>query len=232
MSRKALSDELGGTEKVSKALVQYLVKKEHEVTMIYFHFADLNDEFERLGEQLLRICLWNPFFLFALARKCVRLNLGSWPIIYAHLPGHPRIAKLLRHLLRARHVHHLHLPFPEFSGSWQTVKKFPIFFADKLITVSKHTREAWNDFGIPRAKIRLIYNGVDVRRFSPTKVEVPDAFRTLIPLLERGFVGRLVTSKGVENLLRAFKRAFDSGNSSLRLVIAGDSHAGSIRHPL
>jgi L-malate glycosyltransferase len=93
----------------------------------------------------------------------------------------------------------------------------------RMVGVSEYvTNRNRNRFGLSNGRARTIYNGVDVRRFTPTSQRfdlhsahaVPEA-RTL----NVATVAYLVKQKGIDHLIRAVARA---RNRELRLIIGGD----------
>jgi glycosyltransferase involved in cell wall biosynthesis len=66
-----------------------------------------------------------------------------------------------------------------------------------VITVSKDLMKYYIKQGVNRKKMRLVYNGVDVKRYIPASKKKG---------LELLFVGNLVERKGVIYLLKAFKK--------------------------
>ncbi|MFH1786627.1 MAG: glycosyltransferase family 4 protein [archaeon] len=83
---------------------------------------------------------------------------------------------------------------------------------DRVITVSDATKRLLIESRVPESKIRVIYNGVDIKRFSGMKAT-----------REEGkfiYVGRVVEQKNIADLLRAFKIVHGK-KPDTRLVIAG-----------
>jgi glycosyltransferase involved in cell wall biosynthesis len=70
-----------------------------------------------------------------------------------------------------------------------------------------------SEMGVPRGKILVVPNGVDVHRFDPARVSTPRSARAFTVL----FVGSLVTWQGVDLLLRAA-----AGVPEVHVTIAGD----------
>lgn len=69
------------------------------------------------------------------------------------------------------------------------------------------------DMGVPREKIAVIPNGVDVHRFDPARVNAPRSARAFTVL----FVGSLASWQGLDVLLRASAQVPD-----VQVTIAGD----------
>jgi len=79
------------------------------------------------------------------------------------------------------------------------------------IVVSKYTANLLLDMGFPKQKIRIVPNGVDVARFSPSIA--PKKENLLL------FVGRIAPQKGLTILLEALKYL----KTKVRLLIIGSS---------
>ncbi|MBD2484802.1 glycosyltransferase family 4 protein [Planktothrix sp. FACHB-1365] len=88
---------------------------------------------------------------------------------------------------------------------------------DRVIVFSQVQREMLNRLGVPKHRVAVIPNGVDVEKYSPG----PSRFKEELGA-DRVFVyqGRLATEKNVESLLKAWKKS-EMGPGCL-LVIVGD----------
>lgn len=93
---------------------------------------------------------------------------------------------------------HLHNKIPGLTPNFPL---FPSFFegvdlSDIVITVSKELKNYFIDKGVERGKVKVLYNGVDMKKYRPIKK--PPGLRML-------FVGKLIERKGVVYLLKAFR---------------------------
>lgn len=93
------------------------------------------------------------------------------------------------------------------------VVKYVLNNADEIIAVSRFLQGEVLKLGIEKEKVRVIYNGVSVKGCRARKFEA----KGMVIL----FIGSLVYQKGVDVLLRAFRKVKDS-YSNAELVIAGD----------
>jgi glycosyltransferase involved in cell wall biosynthesis len=102
--------------------------------------------------------------------------------------------------------------------------------ADLLVTVSKYSSGKMAEFyGIDKAKIRVVPNGVDTARFTPS--EGCDAIKHKIRIDNRLcvlFVGRLIPRKGLSFLIEAAKQVVKEYTQTM-FVIVGD---GPLRNTL
>jgi len=101
--------------------------------------------------------------------------------------------------------------------------------ADRVITVSYAMQDELIQAGFPAEKIRVCYNGVDPKKYSPDQVsqERIDAVRQRYGLDNEDmmilFVGRLVWIKGVDKLIRAMPHVLQKvPNAKLVIVGLGD----------
>jgi glycosyltransferase involved in cell wall biosynthesis len=90
----------------------------------------------------------------------------------------------------------------------RTMQRRAAYAADAIIAVSERTRrDLVERFGIPEAKIRVIYNGVDHERFKPLAVEAEAVARRFgVPHPFILCVGSLMPWRNAPRLLRAAAR--------------------------
>ena len=101
--------------------------------------------------------------------------------------------------------------------------------ADCIITVSHAMQDELEKLGFPPHKIRVCWNGVDPTKYNPNKVsdEEKKQLRSGYGIADDEnmlfFVGRLVTVKGVDNLVRAMPSVLqDFPNTKLVILGIGD----------
>ncbi len=98
--------------------------------------------------------------------------------------------------------------------------------ADRVITVSYAMKEELETLGYPSEKIRVCWNGVDPAKYDPEKVseEEKNQLRRRYGINNDEnmlfFIGRLVTVKGVYNLVKAMPNILEDFPKS-KLVILG-----------
>jgi len=117
---------------------------------------------------------------------------------------------------------------------WETIATLPINYclpySHNVVTVRKyadvflaHTWRAANYLecmSVPDEKIKVVYPGVDVRKFHPSGRQDNDTFRIL-------FVGRFDKEKGLPLLLEAFAR-LNAENSDTELWIRAKKRTGEV----
>lgn len=102
-------------------------------------------------------------------------------------------------------------------------------FADCVITVSYSMRDELINLGFPKEKIKVCWNGVDPEKYNPDRISYKERenFRQKYGVNENEillfFIGRLVTVKGVDNLIRAMPSILeDFPNTKLLILGIGD----------
>ena len=142
-------------------------------------------------------------------RKVDIIHCHTW---YTHLAG-----CLLKHLLGAPLVLTIHSLEPqrpwkeEQLGSGYRVSTWlehtAYNNADGVIAVSQAMRHDVHElYGVPLAKVQVIYNGIDIEAYRPTFDPAVPAYYKIDP--ERPFllfVGRITHQKGIFHLLRAVR---------------------------
>ncbi len=101
--------------------------------------------------------------------------------------------------------------------------------ADCVITVSYAMKEELEKLGFPKNKIRVCWNGVDPNKYDPNLISNKDKtqLRKKYGIKENEnmlfFVGRLVTVKGIDNLIKAMPSVIeDFPNTKLVVLGIGD----------
>jgi glycosyltransferase involved in cell wall biosynthesis len=85
---------------------------------------------------------------------------------------------------------------------------------DKYIAVSEHVRQEYINHGYPEDRIIVIPNSIDIDKIG-NGIRIPHEGRNIL------FVGRMVSIKGVDILIRAFDKA-SRHYHDLRLILVGD----------
>ena len=206
---------------------------------------DLSTPFYLCADHELRS--WGPYFKFfadvlsynimsasKLVNVLVRKNGRSFDILDAHdwlgiMGG--MVAKKELKVPLIFHVHSTEVGRSVGRGS-HTIKDIEYEggqIADCVITVSNAMADELQKLGFPPEKIRPCWNGVDPAKYDPAKVSREDRLR-----LRRGygvqdtetllfFIGRLVTVKGADKLVRAMPLVLkDFPNTKLLILGIGD----------
>jgi len=88
--------------------------------------------------------------------------------------------------------------------------------ADLLIVSSQVEYEDAIEFGIKEEKLKLVPEGVDIKRFEMTSIKEKDSVTLL-------FAGRIARNRRVENIIRALKEI----NDRVRLMVVGSEEKTS-----
>jgi glycosyltransferase involved in cell wall biosynthesis len=159
----------------------------------------------------------------------------SSDIVHAH--GHPYLSSLIAAKLAKKHkkpfVLTQHNTFIRYQGSmWNTVERLNdiavgkqvLKAADKIIVVSKATRNYVQSLGADPEKTEVLHNGVDLNRFKP-QPEARDAMRKKLEIPIDASVAltvrRLVYKNGIDTLLESAKIAVKKNLSLVYLVVGG-----------
>ena len=126
------------------------------------------------------------------------------------------------------HIHSTEIGRSHGRGS-HTVKDIEFEggqIADGIITVSYSMKDELEKLGFPAHRIHVCWNGVDTDKYNPGNVDETERkqLRKKYDIDDNEnmlfFVGRLVTVKGVDNLIRAMPKVLDEFPNT-KLVILG-----------
>ena len=193
------------------------------------------------------VCSWGSNFKFfadvmdyninsasQLINTLVKKNGRSFDIIDAHdwlgIVGGMIVKKKLGIPL-VFHVHSTESGRSVGGGS-STIKNIEFEggqFADCVITVSYAMSDELKRLGFPQEKVRVCWNGVDPNKYDPQSISSEERinFRRRYGVSDNEnllfFIGRLVTVKGVDNLIRAMPSILgDFPNTKLLILGIGD----------
>ena len=190
---------------------------------------------------------WGPYFKFfsdvlsyniisasQFVNHLVRKNKKNFHLVDAHdwlgiLAG--MIAKKELNIPLVFHVHSTEVGRSIGRGS-HTIKDIEFEggqAADGIITVSNAMADELQKLGFPTNKIHVCWNGVDPQKYDPQKVskEERQNLRRRYGVADNEtllfFIGRLVTVKGVDKLVRAMPTVLkDYPNTKLLILGVGD----------
>jgi glycosyltransferase involved in cell wall biosynthesis len=105
---------------------------------------------------------------------------------------------------------------------------------DMFIAPSRYIRDDWVSNGLPRERVRVIPQAIDLDEYPPATPENRRWARALLGIPEKAFValflGRVVPDKGAEVLARAWAKLGLTPDAG-RLLIVGPTHSpGFVRH--
>ena len=97
---------------------------------------------------------------------------------------------------------------------------------DRVIAISEHVADAAEGIGVPRRRIELVYNGIDLAAWRASVRLSPAAVREALGIAPEAFVvvmvGNLREWKGQHVLLEALARLPDATRAGLRVLFVGD----------
>lgn len=212
-----------GAERVARDLLLSLDKEKFSVSLILFKDngsgADWKQELEARGVKVIALkkrCLidvWNFWQLFQAAKRLrpdiVHTHLGG--DIYGRLAGRlagVRIIVSTEHNLNLRE---------RSSAAW--LKKQTARFATKIFAVSQAVKaDAMKRYQLPREKLEVVYNGVDLKTFKVTGANSRNDVKNIERELVIGSLGRLNEQKGFSVLIKAISQ---TQNKNYQVKIAG-----------
>jgi glycosyltransferase involved in cell wall biosynthesis len=156
----------------------------------------------------------------------------SSTLIHAH--GHPYLSSLAAAKLAKRYkkpfVLTQHNTFIDYNGVWGTVEKVndlavgkqTLKAAEKIIVISKATKNYVLRLGADPEKVEVIYNGVDLDRFKPlanARAEVRKKLGIAQNAVVAATVRRLVYKNGIDTLLETARITVQKNPELVYLVI-------------
>lgn len=204
-----------------------LVRRNHDVTLMYRFAGEYLPLYAGFGaktrqERAFFIdrgeTLRSAAALAATTLHGVRLHPD---LIYLNDVLHLPFGALVSSLTRSPAVSHLRLiPGPNFGRQiWTALPRIRRFIA-----VSADTRDRWVSYGFPAEHIDVVYNAIDVARYSPGTPEDRAIARRDLGIDDDEqvvlYVGRIDKVKGIETLIGAVSRLAQR-RQRLRLVVAG-----------
>jgi glycosyltransferase involved in cell wall biosynthesis len=224
----ALENELtsmrGGQEISLLDVCRGLAGKGHQVALAYVTGGDLEEEYRRICQRMVRVRNYSV----DRSRTLISLYdfLGSlWAIrserpdvVYANQYQDSLLAGIARRLHRTPFVCHLRLPPPDRMC---TQFRLGMSQATRLIAISEQTKRDWVACGYPSQGIDVVHNGIDPGRYvrQAGRSELRRALGVPIEGLLVTYAGRLHPAKGVETLLEGFSLIAQRRPS--HLVLAG-----------
>jgi glycosyltransferase involved in cell wall biosynthesis len=222
-----LSEGFYGSERYCGELAVEQARRGHEVEVVTLGTASdctrvlraaIAQERARSGDRL-RLVTIPRLVPAALHRAFARATLRRFrpQIVHTHLDPAARRFGCVAQRLGIPHVATLHLNFsaPEYGAcdgliliaDWQR-KILPAHFAGAVAVIRN-----WLPAAVGSALSHLTFDAIAALRRTWGADEQTFVY---------GSVGRLVSEKGMDMLIRGFRRAFPLGDTSVRLVIVGD----------
>jgi len=191
------------------------------------HKGEIGDELERMGVEVKALgskaagfspkLLWRLFHLLRAERIAVLRPHKYRSALYGVLAG--RMAKV------PVIIPSFHLPQAIRKAKRRSMIRFLSRMSDEVVAVSQAVAENLTEgIGVPRSKIRVIHNGVDLREFEnlPSKEQAQKRVKTPPDAWVIGGIGRMKAQKGFGNLLSALPLLEEKGLRNYWVMMVGD----------
>lgn len=217
-----LSSRRGGLEHSLLDVCRSLNKRGHSITLLYEEKGDQFEAYQEFCGEMLQISSYhiNPKFLPDLMR--FRPPQGS--VIYSNQYDNFFFASSLATLYHLPLVCHLRLHASIENSYLKRLKQsLTIAKINHSIAISQAVKDDWcSRLQIPQHSVNVVYNGIDVERFSVPKnvVELKSSYGVKLGEKVISYIGRLEKEKGIETLIKAFA-LLRQENIASKLLIAG-----------
>jgi glycosyltransferase involved in cell wall biosynthesis len=220
---------VGGTEKQAQRLAKKLKERGVTISLLTREVKGCPSREEIDGITVFRKIktielgiLWGISYILSTLFFLIRFRKGYNLIHCHHLQGFHSLASLLvKGLLNKKVI--VKVAGGGESGDLYVIKERKlgrlylqfIKRADRIISVSREITSQLRENGFSESIIQEIPNGVDTSEFIPRELPLSSGERVLI------YVGRLDPLKGLDDLLKAFKKVSERYPET-RLVLVGD----------
>lgn len=220
---------VGGIERRLVALLPRLDSERFNVSLVCIRErGPLADELEAAGIPVHLVPFRKRWDLAALRQLADLMREKRIDIVHSHMYRSNVPATVAARMAGVKHVwtqvHNV--------GTWETPRqammdRFLCLWRDGVIAVSERVREdVMKRLHLSPRRARLIYNGVDIRRFSEARA-LRGQVRAQLKVTDREtvflFAARLVEQKRAQDFLSAFATLQrESGGARLRAWILGD----------
>lgn len=233
-----LTPKRGGDVNVCYNLSKHLAESGHEVTLLTTDF-EFDEEYARtLAEYDIEVtplrCVANiKLFLFSpLMNKWLENNKNCFDVMHIH--SFRSYQNIIVHNYAKKHripyVLQAHGSVPRIIEKKGLKYLFDIFFgykilrdASKVIAVSNVEVDQYVKMGVPKEKIVVVPNGIDVDSFS--NLPEKDTFRKQYGISEKYiilFLGRLHERKGIDFLIRSYAELRKELNDVVLVLVGSD----------
>ena len=154
------------------------------------------------GQRVFKIAAWRlpiPLLFISHFPTNFRSKMKQYDIIHFHNDADMSFPLFSFGLSMPKilHCHCLDTSYHDYKAHTPVARQILLRSADIYVTLSKSLSDMLYDLGVPREKIRIVPNGIDVSKFGGNTVEkIPNLLL---------FVGRLDPKKGIPILLQSLK---------------------------
>jgi glycosyltransferase involved in cell wall biosynthesis len=223
----------GGLERTQLTMCGALAARGHRVDLVYQSAGDFESDWRAFTGTMTQIerslpTVRSPVTSSLAFLRAVKAARHLHPdVIYAYRPLDIPLAVAAGTLCSAPVALHLCLPRPDVVPF---LVRLPLARLALTISVSHDTAELWRGKGIRSSSITVVHTGIDMDHYVPASAEDRLATRLELGLDLDAFVilyaGRLGKVKGVEYLVKAFRR-LASTKPHARLVVVGGPSLGA-----
>ncbi len=217
--------QAGGAELHLKEIFSRIVARGHSVDLLCSAWKNAPQRVQLDGIDVHRVGSRQTYPFLARGYYAAHLAANTYDVViedlnkvplYTPMWGVPKLVALVHHLFGATVFREA--PLPLAAAVWLSEKPLGALYRKvPFQAVSVSTADDLVARGIPRGSIRIIYNGVDSERLTPSPAE-----RSATPLFV--YLGRLKKYKRVDVVIRAFA-ALSVPSATLEIAGAGDYRA-------
>ncbi|MFK8184203.1 MAG: glycosyltransferase family 4 protein [Phormidesmis sp.] len=219
----------GGQERSLIDACEGLASRGHSVSLLYIKEGNLLERYRKICDAIIKVDGYfinsknNLSSLISFINDVLKVPTRSDTIVYSNQYHDSLFGAAVSFLKNVPYVCHLRLPPPEtFCKQWEIGLKG----VDRFITISEKTQQDWDESGVNKSKVDVVYNGINTETFTPSNY--PSPLREELGISQQAkvisYVGRLDREKGVEILINAFSQLIDHQDynpESTFLLIAG-----------
>jgi glycosyltransferase involved in cell wall biosynthesis len=240
---------VGGIEKVVYEQGKRLIQKDYEVKVVTsklykkrkYSIDGINVQCYDSFNIGFRLGIPYPIPNFS-SYKTLADAIKSSDLTHAH--GHPYLSSLVAARLAKKYSKPLvitqHNTFIHYNGFWNTFEKLNdlivgkeiLKLADRIIVVSRATKEYVLSLGADSKKIIVFHNGVDIQRFRPVE-GIKDEMRKKLSIHRNAKVAltvrRLVYKNGIDTLIKSAKTVVQKNPKVIFLIIGKGPDLSEVR---
>jgi len=225
------SSRRGGQEVVLLDFCRGLSQRGHSISLLYTKEGNLLNQYREFCEPVVKVNGFTVYrkpyifsFLADIWKTNWKISTSKNSIVLSNQYQDSFWGHTLALSKNLPFVCYLHIPPPEIPPTtfieWQW--NIGLKGVGQFIAVSNQTKLNWVNSGFKEEKIDVVYNGIDLEVYKPSRElsiirkewNIPEDVRVI------SYVGRLDKEKGLETLIKAFALLLTSG-ANARLLIAG-----------
>jgi glycosyltransferase involved in cell wall biosynthesis len=227
-------DAAGGLERTHLTNAQGLARRGHRLDLVYVVEGAFADSWRDLSVTMTRVPTTLPRRAHPLhsarnVTEAVRAARRLEPdIVYVYRYWDLPFAVAVAAGRPTAVVYHLCLPPPERLPRWlQAV----LARVDTTISVSEHTLGLWRGTGLRIDHAVVALTSVDLETYAPGSATRREATRRELGIATEDrvifFGGRIAPEKGVDVLVRAFRKVVEKAGPRCRLIVLGSPSASA-----